>query len=72
MVAGALATAGIGWFNRRPWAWSLAVAIIVTQIAGDLVNLYLGHVIEGAMGVTVAGALLFYLLRPPLRDVFRM
>ena len=72
VVAGALAVAGIGWFNRRHWAWSLAVAIIGTQIAGDFVNLYLGSVIEGAIGVAAAGALLFYLLRPPVRAAFRI
>ena len=72
VVAGALAVAGIGWFNRRHWAWLLAVAIIGTQIAGDVVNLYLGRVIEGAIGVAAAGALLFYLLRPPVRAAFRI
>jgi hypothetical protein len=38
VVAGALVVAGVGWFNRRHWAWSLAVAIIGTQIAGDFVT----------------------------------
>jgi len=72
LVAVALTSAGVGWFNRRRWAWSLAVAILVTQIAGDLVNLYLGSVIEGAIGIAAAGALLFYLLRPPVRAAFRL
>jgi hypothetical protein len=72
LVAVALTSGGVGWFNRRRWAWSLAVAIIVTQIAGDLVNLYLGCVIEGAIGVAAAGTLLFYLLRPPVRAAFRL
>jgi hypothetical protein len=71
-VAGALGVAGVGWFNRRHWAWSLAVAIIGTQIAGDFFNLYLGRVIEGAIGVTVAGGLLFYLLSAPVRAAFRI
>ena len=71
VVAAALSVAGVGWFNRCHWAWSLAVAIIATQIAGDVVNLYLGRVIEGAIGVAAAGALLFYLLRPPVRAAFR-
>ncbi|HTT22179.1 MAG TPA: hypothetical protein VMG82_24845 [Candidatus Sulfotelmatobacter sp.] len=70
VVAGTLSVAGIGWFYRRHWAWLLSVAIIATQIAGDLVNIYVGHVIEGAIGVGVAGALLFYLLRPPVRAAF--
>lgn len=72
LVAGALTTASVGWFNRRRWAWSLAVAILAIQIAGDFVNFYLGHVIEGAIGITAAGTLLFYLLRPPVRAAFRI
>ena len=72
VVAGALAIAGVGWFSRRHWAWSLVVAIIGTQIASDVVNLYLGRVIEGAIGIATAGALLFYLLRPPVRAAFRI
>jgi len=71
VVAGALCVAGIGWFRRRQWAWSLSVAIIATQIAGDLLNIYLGRVMEGAIGVAVAGAVLFYLLRSPTRAAFR-
>ena len=71
VVAGALSVAGIGWFHRRQWAWSLSVAIIGTQIAGDFVNIYLGHVIEGAIGVVAAGAVLFYLLRPSVQAAFR-
>jgi hypothetical protein len=70
-VAGALSVAGIGWFYRRRWAWSLSVALIATQIAGAVVNIYLGRVIEGAIGVAVAGAVLFCLLRPRIRDAFR-
>jgi len=72
VVAGTLAVAGVGWFNRRHWAWSLAVAIIGTQIAGDCVDLYLGRVIDAAIGVAAAGALLFYLLSAPVRAAFRM
>lgn len=71
IVAGALGTAGIGWFNRRHWAWYLAVAIIVTQIAGDLINLLLGRVAEGAIGIGTAGALLAYLLKRSVRAAFR-
>jgi len=65
-----LALAATGWFKRRLWAWWLAVAIIATQILGDAVNLLLGHLLEGATGVLIAGALLFYLLRPNIRSAF--
>ena len=64
MLSASLAAAGLGWFGRRPWGWRLAVAIIATQVLGDLVSIFMGQFVRGAIGVTIAGALLFYLLRP--------
>jgi hypothetical protein len=51
-----LAVAGIGWFKCRLWGWRLAVAVIATQVLGDLVNAFSGHVVEGGLGVAIAGA----------------
>jgi hypothetical protein len=65
-----LAVAGTGWFKRRLWAWRLAVAIIATQVLGDLVNVVRGDLVRGAIGFTIAGALLFYLLRSGVRAAF--
>ena len=66
----ALTQAGVGWFKRQIAGWRLAVAIISVQAAGDLVNAIRGHFFEGLIGVTIAGALLFYLFRPSVRAVF--
>jgi hypothetical protein len=66
-----LAAAGIGWFKKLLWAWRLAIAIIATQVIGGTVNILLEHSLEGAVGVTASGALLFYLLRRRVRAVFR-
>lgn len=63
-----LAIAATGWFKRRFWAWRVAVAIITIQVLGDLANVFLGRIVEGAMGATIAGVLLFYLLRVPMRS----
>lgn len=65
-----LAIAGIGWFQRRLWGWWLAVSVIATQILGDLVNVSLGRIREGVIGVAIASALLFYLLRTDVRAAF--
>jgi len=70
MLSASLATAGLGWFGRRPWGWRLAVAIIATQVLGDLVSIFMGPIVRGAVGVTIAGALLFYLLRADVRAAF--
>ncbi len=65
-----LLLASIGWFSRRRWAWRLAVAIIATQVVGDLVSVILGDFVRGGVGFIIAGALLFYLLRPQTRSNF--
>lgn len=70
VLSATLAAAGVGWFGRRLWGWRLAVVIIATQVLGDLVSILLGHFVRGATGVTIAGALLFYLFRPEVRDAF--
>ena len=65
-----LAAAGIGWFKKFLWAWRLAVGIIATQVVGNIVNLLLGRILEGAVGITASSALLFYLFRRHVRAVF--
>jgi hypothetical protein len=70
LLSVALAVAGTGWFKRRLWGWRLAVVIIAAQLVGDLVNVLRGDVVRGAIGVTIAGALLFYLLRSEVRAAF--
>ena len=62
--------AAVGWFKRRVWGWRLVVGIISTQVAGDLINLVRGDRLRGVTGVTIAGALLFYLLRSNVRTAF--
>lgn len=70
VLAATLALAGTGWFKRRLWGWRLAVAVIATQVLGDLVNCFRGDYWRGGVGFSIATALLFYLLRPAVRAVF--
>lgn len=70
LLSATLATAGIGWFKRRLWGWRLAVTIISVQVAADFVNLVRGDFLRGATGVTIAGALLLYVLQPKVRATF--
>jgi hypothetical protein len=65
-----LAVASIGWLRLRIWGWRLAVAIIATQVLGNVVNIFLGHFVEGGVGVVIAGALLLYLVRGDVKHVF--
>jgi hypothetical protein len=70
LLSATLVVAGIGWRKRRRWGWWLAVAVIATQVLGDLVSVFMGHAVGGGIGVTIASALLFYLLRPKVRFAF--
>ena len=72
LLSVALGSAAVGWFNRRRWGWRLAVFIIATQVFGDLVNVLMGRVLEGGVGIAVAGALLLYLLRANVKAVLRL
>jgi len=65
-----MAIASAGWFKRRSWGWALAVGLISTQVVGDLVNLVRGEWLRSSVGITIAGGLLFYLLRPNVRAAF--
>ena len=65
-----LCAASVGWFRRRYWGWFLGTAIIAINAAGDLVNLAMGEHWKGAVGVTIAGLLLFYITRREVRDYF--
>lgn len=70
VLSAALAAAGVGWFGRRLWGWRLVVVIIATQVLGDLISIFMRHFVRGVVGVTIASALLFYLLRPGVRSAF--
>jgi hypothetical protein len=70
VLGAAIITAGIGWFRRRLWGWRVAVAIISTQVLGDVVNCVRGDRLRGGTGVIIAGALLLFLLQPRIRAMF--
>ena len=65
-----LAVTSWGWFFRRRWGWALSVGVIGIQVLGDLVNAVRGDILKGALGVLIAGALLFYLFCPSVKRVF--
>jgi hypothetical protein len=70
LLSATLIVAAVGWFKHRVWGWRLAVGIIFAQVVGDLVNLLRGDLLRGGSGLSIAGALLFYLLRPNVRTTF--
>jgi hypothetical protein len=71
LLSAALTAAAVGWFKGRLWGWRLAVGIFAVQVGGDFLNLMRGDFLRGGTGFAIAGALLFYLLRPTVRASFR-
>jgi hypothetical protein len=69
-LGAALAAAGTGWSRLRYWGWVLTVAIIATQVLGNLANVIMGDVLRGSIGFLIASTLLFYLFRAKVRAVF--
>lgn len=70
LLGATLVVAATGWFGHRLWAWRLAVAIIATEVLGNIVNAFMGDVVRGGIGFAISGVLLVYLLRPEVRAVF--
>jgi hypothetical protein len=70
LLAVLLVLSGVGWFRHRLWGWRLAVAIIATEVLGDITNLMRGDWLRGATGFIIASALLLYLLTPRVRAAF--
>ena len=71
LLSATMFVASVGWFKRCLWGWGMAVGIISTQIAADTVSLVWGDYVRGGAGLTVACALLYYLLLPRVRNTFR-
>jgi len=70
LLGATLTVAGVGWFRHRLWGWRLAIAIIATQVLGDVVNYVRGDFLRGGIGVIIAGGLLLFLLRSKIRAAF--
>lgn len=69
-LAIAMALASFGCFARRPWGRWLAIAIFAANGTGDFVQILMGHVVEGVIGVIVAGALIYFLTRRSVAEAF--
>lgn len=71
VLSALMCAAAVGWFRRRYWGWLLGTTIIAINAAGDLINGARGEWLKGAVGVAIAGLLLFYMTRSGVRNYFR-
>jgi hypothetical protein len=63
LVCAACASAAFGLWRLRRWGLSMAVVVLATNIAGDLLNALFLRDYRALVGVPVAGVMLGYLLR---------
>jgi hypothetical protein len=70
LFSGVLLITTVGWFKQRVWGWRLGIAILLTQLAGDLFNLIRGDFLRGGVGVAIASGLLYFLMRRQVRQIF--
>jgi len=66
----ACAAAAYGFFAGRRWGFRLGVALLLTNLAGDLVNAALGVEPRAVAGVPVVAAILLYLSLRKVRAFF--
>jgi hypothetical protein len=66
-----MCAASFGWFRRHYWGWLLGTTIIAINATGDLINGAMGDWRKGAVGVLIAGLLLFYITRSGVRNYFK-
>jgi hypothetical protein len=55
--------AAIGLWRRTLWGIRFALAILVVNIIGDLINVFTRHDYRSLIGLPIAGAMIFYLAR---------
>jgi hypothetical protein len=62
---------GLGLLRHKMWAWVVALAIFAINACGDLVTLFWRRdLLRGGSGILIAGAFLFLLTRPRVRNSF--
>ncbi|MEZ5994758.1 MAG: hypothetical protein R3C25_03315 [Hyphomonadaceae bacterium] len=66
----AMAATAYGVARRRAWGWRSALAIFAINGLGDGARAATGAWAEGLLGAAIAAAILWWLMRPPVRALF--
>ena len=67
----ACAGAGYGFARGKRWGYGLGVALLLANLAGDLLNVALGFGRRTLVGIPIVAVLLWYLSSRRLRQYFR-
>lgn len=49
----------------------MAIAVFAANALGDVGQVFAGRIWEGALGITVAVAIVLWLMRPPVKAAFQ-
>ena len=60
----------VGFFRGRLWGYWCGIALLVTNLTGDIVNAFLGIEPRAIYGLPVVAIFLWYLSRPNTRKFF--
>jgi hypothetical protein len=61
-----------GCFQRRRWAWRLAIAVFLVNGLSDAARIPFGAVGEGVLGVVATSLIVWGLTRPRVRALFSL
>ena len=70
VLAAVMVVAFWGNLTRAEWGRALAIGIFAGNGIGDVGQLFMGHVLEGLVGIAFAGVLLFWLTRPQTKALY--
>jgi uncharacterized membrane protein (DUF2068 family) len=63
--------AGYGLFTLKGWGWTLAVVFAIANIVSNLLSLFRGVNVVGAIvGIVISGLILYYLNTPTVKRAF--
>jgi hypothetical protein len=70
LLSATLVLTATGWLRRKTWGYWLAVAILTTQVIGDIVNTVRGDFLRGVSGIVIASTLLILVRTRAVREQF--
>lgn len=69
LVSAGCAATAYGLWNKRPWGRYLAIIILTINVIGDVSNAAIRHDWRTLIGVSIGGALIWYLIRQRLEFI---
>lgn len=70
VICAVMAAAATGTLLRKRWGWTLAVGVFSVQAVGDAARVLSGAWASGLFGPAIVIAILWWLARRPVRDLF--